>query len=216
MFNNKVVDTYSKIHNPIRYTNDNLVSFDGSQIQSEFFRAWDSIQNYYSKHKPKKLSFLEIGAWKGLWGIAFSEFCNMNSIEGTYATITLIDDDAHNNSLYNTFAYLKSNNINTFLVNGDSTLDTSLSSLLEFSKKYNIVFIDGSHKYDSVMSDISKYSKLATDILIFHDIRPKNKNKDIGVYSAIIDSNIILDEEIVTKENLMGIGLKYVTSNTKP
>jgi hypothetical protein len=60
------------------------------------------------------------------------------------------------------------------------------------------------------MSDIKKFSPLAEDILIFHDIRPKQTNPSCGVYQAILDSNIQLDEEIVTNEGIMGIGIKYI------
>ena len=58
------------------------------------------------------------------------------------------------------------------------------------------------------MNDIRKFKPLCKDILLFHDIRPKEVNESIGVYQAIQHSLIDLDEEIVTNESLMGIGIK--------
>jgi hypothetical protein len=71
------------------------------------------------------------------------------------------------------------------------------------------VFIDAGHKYEEVMNDIRKFNPICEDILLFHDIRPKEVTENIGVYQAIQHSYIDLDEELVTNENLMGIGISY-------
>ena len=46
-------------------------------------------------------------------------------------------------------------------------------------------------------------------MLMFHDIRPFVTNEHCGVYQAIQDSNIVLDEEISVADE-MGIGIKYI------
>jgi hypothetical protein len=74
---------------------------------------------------------------------------------------------------------------------------------------YDIVFIDAGHKYHEAKNDIDKFSSLATDMLMFHDIRPFVTNEHCGVYQAIQDSNIVLDEEISVADE-MGIGIKYI------
>lgn len=208
MLHQRVIETYSKLHSPIGYTNSNDVSFDGSQIQFEFFTAWNKISDFYLKTKPKKLSFLEIGAWKGLWGIAFSEFCKLNNIEGSYLTLTMIDHTPDNQPLYKTIDYINTQGIKASLIDMNSLSEQALLEVLKHSDSFNIVFIDASHDYDSVMSDIKNYSPLANDILLFHDIRPKETNPSCGVYQAILDSNLTLDEEIAVGHE-MGIGIIY-------
>lgn len=210
MLNQKIIETYSKIHNPVAYTNDNDVSFDGSQIQFEFFTAWDKISEFYLKTKPKKLKFLEVGAWKGLWGLAFSEFCKINDIEGTYLTLTMMDQDPNNQPLYKTLEYINSQNIKANLINLNTLSEQALPEVLSYSDSFDIVFIDAAHDYDSVMSDIKKFSPLAKDILLFHDIRPKQITPSCGVYQAILNSDLKLDEEITTNDSLMGIGFIYI------
>jgi hypothetical protein len=210
MLEQNIVNTYSNIHSPITLTNGTEVSFEGSQIQREFFAAWNLIQEYYQSRPTKKLKFLEVGAWKGLWGIAFTEFCKLNSIEGEYLTLTMIDQDPNNTPLYKTLEYINSQNTKANLININSLSEEALPQVVEYSNSFDIVFIDAAHDYSSVLSDIEKYSPLATDLLIFHDIRPITATPSCGVHQAILDSNLTLDKEIVTNESLMGIGVIYV------
>jgi hypothetical protein len=206
----KILDTYSRLHSPITYSNHNSISFDGSQIQNEFFHTWDLITEFYEKNPKKEISFLEVGAWKGLWGLAFAEFCNIHGIKGKYVTITMVDQDPNNQSLYRSLEYIKSIGVEAHLINENTLSETSLNKVIDCGLNYNIVFIDADHSYNAVMSDIKKFSPLATDLLLFHDIRPKEVSEGFGVYKAIEDSNIQLDEEIVSIETTMGIGIKYV------
>lgn len=205
----KIIDTYSKIHTPIQYTNSNKVSFEGSQIQQEFFTTWNRITEYFKQNPVNRLNFLEIGAWKGLWGIAFCEFCKLTNIDGSYLTLTMIDQDPNNQPLYKTIDYINSQGITADLIDMDTKHPNALATILEYESSFNIVFIDADHSYEAVMNDISKFSKLAGSILLFHDIRPKHIIPNYGVYQAIIDSGLILDEEITTNENGMGIGIIY-------
>ena len=59
-------------------------------------------------------------------------------------------------------------------------------------------------------NDIDKFASLATDLLLFHDIRPIEATDNCGVYKAIQDSNIKLDLEISVVDSEMGIGIKYI------
>ena len=210
MLNQNIINTYSQVHVPIEYTNNDEISFEGSQKQTEFFSAWDKILKFYDNKDIKELSFLEIGAWKGLWGIAFSEFCRSKDIKGSYTTLTMMDQDINNQPLLNTLNYLNSINIESHLIDLNTLDEQALPEVLKIKEKFNIVFIDASHVYEDVMSDIKKFSPLATELLIFHDIRPKMIHPDFGIYQALIDSNIELDEEIISDEGIMGIGIKYI------
>jgi len=210
-----ILNTYSNLHGIVKYENSNLPSFEGSQIQYEFFEAWNRISEYFSDKEISEISFLEIGSWKGLWGIALCEYCKLKNIKGSYVSVTLLEKDQKNLHLYKTFEYLESNGITTKLINGNSLSSETVDIVKKINKPFNIVLIDGSHEYESVISDIKNYSGLTADILLFHDIRPKIANKACGVYQAIIDYDIKLDDEITVNENIMGIGIKYVNSNTQ-
>ena len=214
MLHKKIIQTYSKVHTNVEYTNDTAISFDGSQIQYEFFTAWECIEKYYQKNKTNYLSFLEIGAWKGLWGLAFTEFCKMHKIRGEYLTLTMIDQDQNNKYLKSSLDYIRSERLKANLVDMSTLSEKALPEILKYSDSFNIVFIDAAHDYLSVINDINKFAPLAQDLLIFHDIRPVIPTSSCGVYQAIKDLGIELDEEIVTHQTLMGIGIKYVNSNT--
>ncbi len=205
-----IINVYSQIHTLVSYNNNSSISFDGSQRQIEFFTAWDRITQFYENKKIDKLKFLEVGAWKGLWGLAFTEFCKLYNIKGEYTTITLIDHDPNNIPLYNTINYNKSQGIKSNLIDMNTFDKNALSEVKKYGESFNIVFIDAGHKYHEAINDINKFSSLATDLLLFHDIRPITATNDCGVYQAIQDSNIKLDEEISTSNAEMGIGIKYI------
>lgn len=207
----QIVEAYSKLHtNQTVIYSGSKISFDGSQIMDEFITVWERIDTYYKDKKPTELSFLEVGAWRGLWGIAFCEYCKINNIKGKYVTITLIPQDTNNQHLYRSLDYIKKSGISSDLINLSTLDDEALPKVTNIIDSYNIVFIDAGHKYEEVMNDIRKFKPLTKDILLFHDIRPKEVNQNIGVYQAIQHSFIHLDEEIVTNETVMGIGIKYI------
>lgn len=201
-----IIESYSKVQTPITYTNGEEISFEGSQKQKEFFKAWDSISKYYAKNPTNEITFLEIGAWKGLWGIALAEFCKLKNIKGKYITVTMLDQDPNNQFLFKSLEYIDSLGLETHLINEDSLSDKALSKVLDYKNQFDIVYIDADHSYPSVISDIKNFAPLAKDILIFHDINPLHGD----VYRAIEDSNISLNEKICFGGEGMGIGIKYI------
>ena len=210
MIKNKIIETYSKIHAPQTLTNDNSPSFEGSQRQSEFFKAWELIIDFYKGKDTKTITFLEVGAWKGLWGIAFNEFCKMKNIQGEYTTITMLEHDPNNGGLVHTINYIRNDGLKANLINLNTFNENALTEVKKYRDKFDIVFIDAGHKYHEAKNDIDKFAKLANDLLIFHDIRPIEDSGNCGVYQAIKDAGIILDEEISVNENEMGIGIKWI------
>lgn len=209
MLNQNIINTYSNIISPVEYTNGKEISFDGSQIQFEFFNAWGLISDFYKVNPKTEISFLELGAYKGLWAIAFCEFCKLNNIKGHYVTVTLMGHDPNNLLLIRTINYLEQNNISTRLINEDTLSENVLDKVKNERDSFNIVFIDAGYKYHEVINDINKFAPLVTDMLLFHDIRPIEPTNDCGVYKAIQDSNITLDVELTTN-SIMGIGIKYI------
>lgn len=209
---NNIIETYSKIHSSIELVDDNQITFEGSQIQGEFKKAWEVIEEYYNENPTGTLSFLEVGAWKGLWAIAFAHFCSIHDIEGYYVTITKLNDDINNNGLLKTIKYINKHSwdICADVIDSDTHNILAEDLVRKYNEKYNIVFIDAGHKYEDVINDITKFAPLCKDILLFHDIRPVEPTLNCGVYKAIKNSGIELDIEIVTREDLMGIGIKYI------
>lgn len=208
----RVFSAYMALHNNGLQIPTEGESFHGSQYVDEFFQAWESIHNYMSKHPRKEITFLEIGSYRGLWGIAFGIYCNILGIKGDYVSVTDLSDDDSNNHLLKSLRYIHSLGHNVSLINKNTYDETVLDDVLKFHKSYDIVFIDAGHLYDDVVNDTKKFAPLADDILIYHDIRPKNPVKEglVHVWPALQDLGIELDEEIVTDEKRMGIGIKYI------
>lgn len=207
-YRNNVIDLYSRVIEPVSYVEGREVSFNGSQIQDEFFRAWECIDLFYKDKKPTHLSFLEIGAYKGLWALALAKFCEEKNITFEYATVTYMAQDPNNSPLYNVQEYYKTIEASFTLVNSPSQDPVALTQLPQ--TKYNIVFIDGDHSYDMVKQDIELYKPLASDMLLFHDIHPIFTNPSCGVYQAVEDAGILLDEQIIVDGQWMGIGIHYI------
>jgi hypothetical protein len=180
--------------------------FNGSQILKEFIEAWNQLIPVIEK--TQSISFLEVGAFGGVWALMLSHVCEPLNIPFTYTTVTWIKSDYNGNSpLFKVKSYYENKNYNFNLIDSNSQ-DPKTKDFLE--SNYDIVFIDADHRYERVMKDISLYSSLATKVLLFHDIRPIISTSDIAVYKALQDSNIILDKEIVTNPSTMGIGLKFI------
>jgi len=207
-YRNNVINLYSQVIQPVTYVEGPEVSFNGSQIQDEFFKAWECIDAYYAKNKTKHISFLEIGAYKGLWALALAAYCQEKNLSFEYATVTYMEQDPNNNPLYNVQEYYRSIEASFTLVNSPAQDPKALDQLP--LNKYNIVFIDGDHTYEMVKQDIAIYKPLAVNMLLFHDIRPVITNPGCGVYQAIEEAGITLDEQIIVDGDWMGIGIHYV------
>lgn len=180
--------------------------YNGSQIQSEFILAWNELIELISSTEGK-LSFLEIGAYRGVWPLMLSFVCEKLEKEFEYTTVTWLEQDPNNVAIHKVREYYQSKSLTFNLISQNSQLASTKELLKE---SYDIVFIDADHRYDGVLQDIKLYAGLATRLLMFHDIRPKEVNSSCGVYQAIVDSGIELDKEIVTNPNIMGIGLKFI------
>jgi len=181
-------------------------TYHGAQIKEEFIQAWDELNKIILNCKST-FTFLEIGAYKGLWALKLAHICKNLNKNFKYTTITWLDQDPNNHEILKVKNFYKKNNLTFNLINSNSQ---DISTIKKLNKSYDVVFIDADHRYEGVLKDIELYSPLAKKLLIFHDIRPIISTSNCGVYKAIKDSNIILDKEIVTTEDKMGIGLKFI------
>jgi hypothetical protein len=203
-----MIEKFDKLYQEIYQENPGIINpvYHGSQIKEEFILAWNELIQIISNTEGV-FTFLEVGAYRGLWPLMLSFVCEKLEKEFEYTTVTWLDQDPNNEAILKVKQYYDKNNLNFTLINKNSQLEETL----EFVKdKYDVVFIDADHRYEGVLKDIQLYNSLATQLLMFHDIRPKETNSNCGVYQAIQDFEITLDKEIVTNENTMGIGLKFI------
>jgi hypothetical protein len=204
-----IVETYCKIIQPL----DKLekpcdVWFDGSQKPYEFYNAWNSVGDILKNEEIPTM--LEIGAFKGLWAIAFFEWCKLNNKHGEYYTVTWLKHDCQNKDLKNVQKYYLEQGFKFKLFDKNSQLISTKEEVVKEKSDFNFVFIDADHTYDGITKDIHLYSSLSTKILGFHDIRPREIQINImGVYKALEDNKIIFDKEFICDDTHMGIGLKY-------
>lgn len=180
-----------------------IVNYDGSQNKAEFCDCIEYIDRRIREIDDKEIWFLEIGAYKGLWALAFYILCKENQKIPKYVTVTWISQDPNNQELLKTKKYYNDHGDYFELIDADSTLKKSLHNTMTIKEFYHFVFIDGDHSFPSVMKDIESYATLANNLLIFHDINTKN----CGVRKAIQKSGITLNIEI-SYDDIMGIGIK--------
>ena len=197
-------DLYRKVYKEEPGSADPI--FHGSQIQAEFIRAWNILIETIDNSEGV-FTFLEIGAYRGVWPLMLSYVCEKLGKQFEYTTVTWLDQDPNNSAIYNVVTHYREQGLVFNLINKNSQEDSTRDSLQD---KYDVVFIDADHRYEGIIKDINLYSNLATKVLMFHDIRTKQVNNSCGVYQAIQDAGITLDTEIVTNENIMGIGLKFI------
>lgn len=202
----QIVKDYSDIQGQIHILDENHVNFHGSQKPFEFFNAWDELEQAIPD--TDTVSFLEIGAYRGLWAVAFYDWCKAHSRTPNYTTVTLISHDQHNDYLLRTEQWYQARNVPFKLFDANSQFEETRNAVRDHKSHYDFVLIDADHAYEGVKKDIQLYASMATSALFFHDIRPKEGS--CGVYKAIQEAGIILNKEIVASEDMMGIGIHYV------
>lgn len=204
-----VSEAYGKIITTLPLCGQRDISFEGSQKPYEFYNAWIAIgEKLTDEENP---TMLEVGAYKGVWGIAFMEWCILHNKKGEYCTVTWMEHNPANEDLRKVQKYYTDKGFSFKLIDANSQMVATKEEAIKFKEKYSFVFIDADHCYAGVKKDIELYSPLAIKVLGFHDIRPRDENASVGVYKAIVDSGITLDKEIVDDENTMGIGLKFMS-----
>lgn len=186
------------------------VSYHGSQIKEEFMLTWHELIHFIHKMDCKTISFLEIGAYKGLWPLMLSKVCKEYGKVPEYTTVTLLEQDSANHSLAGVEQYYKDNNWTFNLIDADSNLDSTKQSVLNYGNSFNFVFIDADHRYNYAKKDIELYSPLCSDVQIFHDVKPRIATEGVGVWQAICDNNITIDKEFSLYDINYGLGLKFI------
>jgi hypothetical protein len=209
-FKINVLNEYEKIHGPHNIVGDETdMKFHGTQRPWEFFRAWEVIEKYLPD--TDEVSFLEIGAAKGLWSIAFIEMCKLYNKKPVYVTVSMLtgsslfsSDLSWNPTLLNVKKYYEGQYSEWVLFDRNSQTEESKDLVIGIRPKYDFVFIDADHTYNGVFNDTKLYSPLAKSLLIYHDIGPPYEG---SVVRAIKDSGIELHHKIMAPNTGEGIGI---------
>lgn len=184
------------VSNPV--INDNVgMSYNGSQNANEFFAMWGILSQYILQRKLKKVRFLEIGGYKGLWSLMLSHICEKLNVDYEYTTITPLDQDKRND-LSGAHKLYISKGKNFTIINKYSQDPTVVNDI---NNEYDFVFIDGGHTYDEAFCDFMVYYKYCKSIFFWHDMNAK------PIMDAISDSGIFKHEQFSVD---MGIGISYV------
>ena len=148
------------------------------------------------------MSFLEIGAFKGLWAIALGVLCKKHGKTPLYATATWMKHNPENEDLISVCQRMKSDGfLSAKIIDGDSAAPSTIEAVHEAHQAYDFVLIDADHSFEAVKKDIGNYAHLANEVLLFHDVVTKN-----GVAKAIESSGIGL-HYVISRGQQMGIGL---------
>lgn len=213
-FAQQVGKVYSEIINVVDITRPYAVSFDGSQKPYEFFSAWEIIND--ALKDVNEPTFLEVGAYKGLWAIAFFEWCKLNNKKGSYGTITWMEHNPANKDLLKVISHYQNQGFVCKLIDANSQLEETAKQVTVLDpqtfniQKIDVILIDADHRYEGALKDIQLYKPLVGKLLVFHDIRPQEPNDGCGVFKAITDSNVTLDHQIACGNDIMGIGIMEV------
>lgn len=138
--------------------------------------------------KLKPINYLEIGCFEGR---TLSFLCQLNNLR----SVVLVDNlkGGFGCSIKNiNFNLVKKNlffNLNLLNIKKEVFLNNSDTFFKRNKKKYNLIYIDGSHHYKDVIKDIS-YAYFVLErggILICDDFCKDYKNKKISATKAILD-----------------------------
>ena len=175
-------------------------NYNGSQNANEFFAMWGILSQYIILRKLKKVRFLEIGAYKGLWALMLSHICDKLKVDYEYTTITKLSQDSTNN-LTGPMVYYYNKNKH-FKVIDKYSQDPSVVNDLD--KEYDFVFIDGGHSYDEAFSDFMVFPNFCKSILFWHDLSSEDVQK------AYKNAGVFMHEQFLVDSRYCGIGINYI------
>ena len=178
------------------------LSYNGSQNASEFFAIWGILSQFIIQRKLKKVKFLEIGAYKGLWALMLSHICDKLKVDYEYTTITALSQNP-SNDLTGVINYYYSKN-KIFKVIDKQSQDPSVVNDLD--KKYDFIFIDGGHSYDELFSDFMVFPHFCKSILFWNNLSSEVVRK------AHRDAGVFMHEQFLVDSRHRGIGINYIDS----
>ena len=180
-----------------------LTDYNGSQNRGEFLLTLLYLEHRIREIEGNIVSFLEIGAFKGLWAIALGVLCKKHGKTPLYVTATWMKHNPENEDLISVCQRMKSDGfLSAKIIDGDSANPSTIEAVHEAHQAYDFVLIDADHSFEAVKKDIGNYAHLANEVLLFHDV----VTKKCGVAKAIESSGIGL-HYVISRGQQMGIGL---------
>lgn len=144
----------------------------------------------------KEIKYLEIGTFEGRSAVFIGELPNIKEIT---CVDTFKGSDEHNNIDFETVYKNCLENLNNLSIPHNLIKDKSDNFFKNNNKKFNVIYIDGSHFYDDVKKDFLNSFKCLEDggILICDDFYWFFYKKiDQNPISAIIESYEILKKNL--------------------
>lgn len=176
------------------------------QHPTEYFNFCQFYQELNCKN------ILEIGSY---FGGNFYMMCKLSSVNGVKISI---DCPSYQNTetqrnLFIAYNYMKRFSDNAYVINTDSHLDetkTTVSNILG-DQKLDFIFIDGDHSYYGVKKDFEMYSSFIKKggYIAFHDINPTKDKYEFKyeVSKFWNELNYKNKFEFNSKSYYMGIGV---------
>ena len=181
-----------------------VANYNGSQTRDEFLLTLLYIENRIRELENDVVSFLEIGAFKGLWAIAIDFICKKHNKTPFYVTATWLKHNSENEDLIRVCQDMEAGGFaSAKIIDGNSADPEIIETVYKTRKTYDFVLIDADHSMKAVQKDIESYAHLASEILLFHDV----VTKKCGVKKAIETSGLGL-HYIISRAKQMGIGLR--------
>jgi len=181
-------------------------NFETNKMSSEHEVIISSLS--LSKNKSFK-NILEIGTYDGLNACLLSNLFSNSNID----TIDLPDNDEDFINFYG-----RKNKISDFVRNRNNILDQNKNinfiqinslKLLNYKKKYDLIWIDGAHGYPNVCIDIINSLKILNDngVILCDDITKNlNQSDSDRMYSSIASYETL---NALKKEKLIDYNLIY-------
>ncbi len=180
-----------------------ISNYNGSQTRDEFLLALLYLEHRIREIESDVVSFLEIGAFKGLWAIALDFLCKKHKKTPFYITATWLKHNPENEDLMHVCQDMEAKGFaSAKIVDGNSADPAIIQTVYKTRETYDFVLIDADHSIEAVQKDIESYAHLAGEILLFHDV----VTRKCGVRKAIENSGLGL-HYIISRTEQMGIGL---------
>ena len=180
-----------------------VANYNGSQTRDEFLLTLLYIEHRIRELESDVVTFLEIGAFKGLWAIALDLLCKKHNKTPFYVTATWLKHNPENEDLIRVCQDMETGGVaSAKIIDGNSADPEIIETVYSTRKTYDFVLIDADHSMKAVQTDIASYAHLASEILLFHDV----VTKKCGVRKAIENSRLGL-HYIISRAKQMGIGL---------
>jgi glycosyltransferase involved in cell wall biosynthesis len=200
----------------LKYQPDNLVYLRDTQYYFEYpaqsIEGWISfLECQWLYNTAKKMnSILEIGSWEGKSSHALLSGCKgkvtcVDHFQGSSDPSDLSYIIAKKKDIYTSFIKNVGHFKNLEVIRASSE---EASEILK-GRKFDMIFIDGTHTYDEVKKDINLWQNRTNILLTGHDYGFKN----LGVKPAV-DELLGIPDEIVG--SIWAVNVSKRTSNTSP